>query len=213
LLAIHTVPAHTSVLRHNPDSQGRMQAVDVRAPRGSRVLAPLPGSVTHTMCPDTPELPGCQIRGFLRLPNGTLMPFVLAHLQRGSFPTEGQFFSKGGLLGTVEFWEQHPRFTHVHWAFRQPGDDFERIFVPPPANIPILRAFELCGPPPMNFAGVRGVSVSEAEDLQETEVEDSEAVEHGDIEVLDKDFAQDAEAIAEAFEHGEARRLLDEEVK
>jgi hypothetical protein len=186
-----------------------MQAVDVRAPRGSRVLAPLPGSVTHTSCLDTPKLPGCQIRGFLRLPNGTLMPFVLAHLQRGSFKTEGQFFSKGDLLGTVEFWEQHPRSTHVHWAFRQPVD----TFLPPPANIPVLRAFELCGPSPMSFAGVRGVSVSEAEDLQETEVEDSEAVEHSDIEVLDEDFAEDAEAIAEAFEHGEEARLLEEEAK
>jgi hypothetical protein len=186
-----------------------MQAVDVRAPRGSRVLAPLPGSVTHTSCLDTPLLPGCQIRGFLRLPNGTLMAFVLAHLQRGSFKTEGQFFSKGATLGTVEFWEQHPNSTHVHWAFRQPGD----TDMPPPANIPILRAFELCGPPPMSFAGVRGVSVSEAEDLLEPEVEDSEAVEHGDIEVLDKDFAQDAEAIAGAFEHGEEARLLEEESK
>jgi hypothetical protein len=65
----------------------------------------------------------------------------------------------------------------------------------------------------MSFAGVRGVSVSEAEDLQETEVEDSEAVEHSDIEVLDEDFAEDAEAIAEAFEHGEEARLLEEEAK
>jgi len=186
-----------------------MQAVDVRAPRGSRVLAPLPGSVTHTSCLDTPLLPGCQIRGFLRLPNGTLMPFVLAHLQRGSFPTEGQFFQKGSTLGTMAFWEQHPRFTHVHWAFRDPGD----TRLPPPANIPILRAFELCGPPPMSFARVRGVSVSDAEDLTEIEVEDSEGVEHGDIEVLEEDFAQDAEAIAEAFEHGEEARLLEEEAK
>ena len=186
-----------------------MQAVDVRAPAGSRVLAPLPGSVTHTSCVDTPKLPGCQIRGFLRLPNGTLMPFVLAHLQQGSFPTEGQFFSKGGLLGTVEFWEQHPKFTHVHWAFCEPGE----TRLPPPASIPILRAFELCGPPPMHFAAARGVSVSEAEDLQEAEVEDAEAAEHGDIEVLEEDFLQDAEAISEAFEHGEARQLLDEEIK
>lgn len=208
MLAIHTVPAHTSVFRHNPSPNGPL-AVDVRAPRGSRVLAPLPGRVTHTSCLDTPRLPGCQIRGFLRLPNGTLMPFVLAHLQRGSFKTEGQFFSKGDLLGTVEFWEQHPNSTHVHWAFRQPGD----TFLPPPANIPILRAFELCGPPPSGGSHkALGVSESDAEDLQETEVEDSEAIEHGDIEVLDKDFAQDAEAIAEAFEHGEAGRL-DEEVK
>ena len=186
-----------------------MQAVDVRAPRGSRVIAPLPGSVTHTSCVDTPRLPGCQIRGFLRLPNGTLMPFVLAHLQRGSFPTEGEFFGKGDLLGTVEFWEQHPRFTHVHWSFREPGD----TNLPPPANISIVRAVELCGPPPMSFAGPVGVSQKDAEDLQKIEVENSEAVEHGDIEVLDKDFAQDAEAVAAAFEHGEARRLLVEGVK
>ena len=209
MLAIHTVPAHTSIFRHNPDLQGRMQAVDVRAPRGSRVLAPCPGSVRHTSCPDTPTRPGCQIRGFVRLPSGALMPFVLAHLQHGSHPTMGQFFRKGGLLGTVEFWEQRSQFTHVHWAFRRPGDRG----MPPPANIPILRAFELCGPPPMSFAGAQGVSAGEAEDLTETEVEDSEAVEHGDIEVLEKDFSQDAEAVAEAFEHGQEARLLEEEAK
>ena len=55
--------------------------------------------------------------------------------------------------------------------------------------------------------------MSEAEDLQEAEVEDAEAAEHGDIEVLEEDFLQDAEAISEAFEHGEARQLLDEEIK
>ena len=209
MLAIHTVPAHTSIFRHNPNPQGGMQAVDVRAPAGSRVIAPLPGSVTHTMCPDTPALPGCQIRGFLRLPSGALMPFVLAHLQQGSFPTVGQFFSKGGRLGTMEFWEQHPQFTHVHWAFRQPGD----TNLPPPSNIPILRAFELCGPPPVSFAAPRGISESEVEDLEEIEVEDSEVVEHGDIEVLEEDFSQDAEAITEAFERGEEARRLGEEVK
>jgi hypothetical protein len=85
--------------------------------------------------------------------------------------------------------------------------------MPPPANIPILRAFELCGPPPMSFAEAQGVSAGEAEDLTETEVEDSEAVEHGDIEVLEKDFSQDAEAVAEAFEHGQEARLLEEEAE
>jgi hypothetical protein len=186
-----------------------MLAVDVRAPAGSIVLTPLPGSVTHTMCPDTPLLPGCQIRGFVRLPSGVLMPFVLAHLRPGSFLTDGTFFQKGQVLGRMASWEQHPASTHVHWAFRDPGDPN----LPPPANIPILRAFELCGPPPVSFASARGIPVSEVEDLVEIEVEDSEVVEHGDIEVLEEDFSEDAEAVAEALEHGEEARLVEEEVK
>ena len=85
--------------------------------------------------------------------------------------------------------------------------------MPPPANIPVVRAFELCGPPPVSFASARGIPVSEVEDLVEIEVEDSEVVEHGDIEVLEEDFSEDAEAVAEAFEHGEEARLVEEEVK
>jgi hypothetical protein len=144
------------------------------------------------MCPDTALLPGCQIRGFLRLPNGSLMPFVLAHLQQGSFPTVGQFFRKGATLGKMEHWEQHPPATHVHWAFRQPGD----TVMPPPATLPIVKAFELCGPPPVRHGMARAVSEIDAEDVTAIDAEDSVA--HGDIEVLDEEFEFDAEA----FEQG-----------
>jgi hypothetical protein len=194
MLSIDTVPAHTSAIRHNPSPNGPL-AVDVRAPAGSIVLAPCPGQVKHTSCPDTASLPGCQIRGFLRLPNGREMPFVLAHLQRGTFPTTGQFFRKGAILGRMAFWEQHPASTHVHWGFRQPGDNF----MPPPANIPIIRAFQLCGPPPVRPGMALAVSEINAEDATEIDAEDAEDyVPHGDIDVLDEEFEFDAEA----FEQG-----------
>lgn len=73
----------------------------------------------------------------------------------------------------MEFWEQHPRSTHVHWAFRKPGDNL----MPPPANIPIVRAFELCGPAPRRFDRAPDVSEIDAADF-----------EHGDIEVLEEEF-------------------------
>jgi hypothetical protein len=38
-------------------------------------------------------------------------------------------------------WDKHPESTHVHWAFCTPGDNLK----PPPANIPVVKAFELCG--------------------------------------------------------------------
>ena len=203
MLGIQTVPASRRVRRHDPSPDG-MLAVDVYAPAGSRILAPLPGRVSVTSCPDTASLPGCQIRGFLKLPNGTLMPFVLAHLQQGSFPMTGRFFRKGEILGRMERWEQHPNSTHVHWAFRNPGD----TVMPPPANIPVVRSFELCGPAPRRFARAMHVSEIDAEDLLEIDAEDSEDFEQGDIEVLDEDFEQDAEA----FEHGPSG-LLDEEAE
>ena len=187
MLAIHTVPAARRVQRHNPSPRGPL-AVDVYAPPGSIVLAPLPGKVVHTSCPDTPKLPGCQIRGFLTLPDGGGMPFVLAHLQRGTFPTTNMTFRKGATLGRMERWEQHPNATHVHWAFRSPGDNQ----MPPPANIPVVRAFELCGPAP------GGVPVMD-EAVPEIDPENPDFFEHGDIEVLDEEFEFDAEA----FGHGE----------
>jgi hypothetical protein len=201
LLAIHTVPASRRVRRHNPSPEGP-QAVDVYAPAGSRILAPLPGRVSVTSCPDTASLPGCQIRGFLRLPDGRLVSFVLAHLQRGSFPPPGTFFQKGEILGRMALWEQQPNSTHVHWAFRNPGDSR----MPPPANIPVVRAFELCGPAPKRFAKALEVMEIDAEELLEIDANESEDFEHGDIEILDEDFEDDAEA----FEHVPPERLIEE---
>jgi hypothetical protein len=142
----HVVPATKFVILHNPGPNGEKLAADIFAPAGSIVLAPLGGKVEDTSCPDTPTLPGCQIRGYLLVPgkDGKRLPFVAAHLQRGSFPAEGQTFTKGQTIGKIERWEQHPASTHTHWAFRQPGDSQ----MPPPATIPVLKAFELCGPPP-----------------------------------------------------------------
>ena len=125
------------------------------------------------------------------------MPFVLAHLQPGTFPNPGQTFKKGATLGRMEHWEQNPGSTHVHWAFRNPGDSG----MPPPANIGILTAFELCGPPPRR-------SSARDLDVAEIEAEDSEDFEHGDIEVLDEEFEYDAED----FEDGDLEEL-DEESK
>jgi hypothetical protein len=208
LLAIQTVPASRKVRRHN-FSDGIPQAVDVYAPTGSRVLAPLPGQVRLVSCPDTPALPGCQIRGFLRLPGGGGMPFVLAHLRQGTFPTNGMTFQKGATLGRVEFWEQHPNSSHVHWAFRNPGD----TRMPPPANISIVRAFELCGPAPRRAEIALAVSEIDAEDLPKIDTEDlpeidTEVFDHGPIEVLEEEFEFDADA----FEQGDFdAEVLDEE--
>jgi hypothetical protein len=195
MLAMHTVPASRRVRRHSPTPNGPL-AVDVYARAGSIIVAPLPGKVVFTSCPDSPTLPGCQIRGFLRLPDGRGMPFVLAHLQPGTFPREGQTFRKGATLGRMEHWEQHPGSTHVHWAFRNPGESV----MPPPASIPVLRAFELCGPAPTR-------SVMEL-DVAEIEAEDSEDFEHGDIEVVVEEFEYDAED----FEDGDLEES-DEESK
>jgi hypothetical protein len=71
--------------------------------------------------------------------------------------------------------------------------------MPPPATIGIVRAFELCGPPPRKSA--------RALDVAEIEVEDSEDFEHGDIEVLDEEF----EFNAEEFEHGDFDVLEEKE--
>jgi len=49
--------------------------------------------------------------------------------------------------------------------------------MPPPANIPIVRAFELCGPAPRRFDRAPDVSEIDAADF-----------EHGDIEVLEEEF-------------------------
>ena len=193
MLAIHTVPAARRVKRHNPSPNGPL-AVDVYAPPGSSILAPLPGRVVSASCPDSPTLPGCQIRGFFRLPDGRGMPFVPAHLQQGSFPAEGQTFKKGATLGKMERWEQNPRSTHVHWGFRTPGDRS----MPPPANIPVIMAFELCGATP-----TRSVMVL---DVAEIEAEDSEDFEHGDIEELDEEFEYDAED----FEDGDLEEVEEE---
>jgi hypothetical protein len=127
-------------------------------------------------------MPGCQIRGFLRLPDGRGMPFVLAHMQRETSLTTGMIFLKGETLGKMELWEQHPTATHVHWAFRTPGDNL----MPPPANIAVLKGFELCG---------LGPQESDL-DVPEIDAEDSEDFEHGDIEVLVEEFEYDAEDFA-----------------
>ena len=207
---METVPASRRVTRHN-FSNGVPQAVDVYAPPGSKVLAPLPGQVSHVSCPDSPALPGCQIRGFFRLPNGAFMPFVLAHLQQGTFPRQGAFFRKGQTLGKIERWEQHPASTHVHWAFRQPG---ERN-MPPPANMSVVRAFELCGSSPRRARIALDVSEIDAQDLSRMDAgdlpeSDDEAVEHGSIEVVEEEFEVDAEA----FERGDLdEEVLDEEDK
>ncbi|HET7270973.1 MAG TPA: hypothetical protein VFI90_07770 [Rubrobacter sp.] len=71
--------------------------------------------------------------------------------------------------------------------------------MPPPANIPIDRAFELCGPAPMTFAIALEVSEMDDENLERINAEDSEDhVEHGEIEVLDEDFADDAKSFENA---------------
>jgi hypothetical protein len=113
-------------------------------------------------------------------------------------------FQKGEILGRIEHWEQHPNSTHVHWAFRNPGD----TQMPPPANISIVRAFELCGPAPQRSVKALAVSEVNDEDLLEIDAEESEDFEHGDIEVLDEEFEFDAEA----FEQGDFdAEVLDEE--
>ncbi len=128
--------------------------------------------IVFTPCPDSASLPGCQIRGFLRLSDGRGIPLVLAHLQQRTFPTTRMTLQKGATLGRMERWEQHPRSTYVDCAFRDPGDSL----MPPPANIPVVRAFELCGPVLMMSASALDVPEIDAEDF-----------EHGDIEELDKE--------------------------
>lgn len=196
MLAIHkVVPDSKRVILHNPSPKGPL-AVDVYASPGSKILAPLPGKVVHTSCPDTPSLPGCQIRGFLRLPGGGGLPFVLAHLQPGTFPPKGKIFKKGAILGKMELWEQHPNATHVHWAFRTPRDKI----MPPPATIPVVKGFELCG----LGSSLGPQKAARALDVQEIDAEDSEDfVQHGDLEVLDEEFEYDAEE----FEQGDLEVL------
>jgi hypothetical protein len=137
-----TVPAATSVIRHGKSRQGKL-AADVFARAGSIVLAPANGRVVAAGCPDDKNHPGCQIRGFLTRPDGQKMGFVLAHLRRGTFPKEGETFRKGQTIGKMAFWEQFPRSTHVHWSFKRPGTG-----MPPKANMNVLRAFDMLGPPP-----------------------------------------------------------------
>jgi len=57
--------------------------------------------------------------------------------------------------------------------------------MPPPANIPTVRAFELCGPTPRRFDRALDVSEIDAGNLQEIDAADFE---HGDIEVLEEEF-------------------------
>lgn len=155
-----TVPAARRVIRHNPSGQGKL-AADVFAEPGSVVLAPLPGRVVRAGCPDTQKLPGCQILGFLTLPDGREMGFAAAHFQRGTHPEAGDTFEKGDVLGVIARWEQRPRSSHVHWSFRRPGEGR----MPPPADINILEAFELCGDPPQETAGLADVPAEEMDEV------------------------------------------------
>jgi hypothetical protein len=92
-----------------------------------------------------------------------------------------KIFQKGEILGKMELWEQHPASTHVHWAFRTPGDNL----MPPPANIAVVKGFKLCGIGPLSSTEDLGVP--------EIDPEDPEYYEHGNLEVLDEEFEYDAE--------------------
>jgi hypothetical protein len=134
-----TVPAARFVILHGQSTNGKL-AADVYADAGSIVLAPADGRVVFAGCPDTALLPGCQLRGFLKLPDGRELGFVAAHLQRATFLEQGMSFHKGQTLGKIALWEQKPRSTHVHWSFKSPGTG-----MPPKANIPLLSVFNMLG--------------------------------------------------------------------
>jgi hypothetical protein len=158
------VPASRFVILHDPSPEGKL-AVDVFANAGSIVLAPADGRVVFAGCPDTAGLPGCQIRGFFKLPDGRELGFVIAHLQRGTFPRPGMTFRKGQTIGKVALWEQKPRSTHTHWAFKDPGTG-----MPPRANIAVLRAFNMLGPAPRRTQRAEAVPQLAAEESEHEEI-------------------------------------------
>jgi hypothetical protein len=123
------VPASGTQAVHN---EGR--AIDVFAKPGSGFFAPAPGRIVEAHWVGTPDLPGGQIRGVLRMKGDGEIGFVAAHLRNyrkaGSFP-------EGAKLGVIVPWPKHPNSAHVHIAFNT-GD-----VPPPPANIGVLKAFNL----------------------------------------------------------------------
>lgn len=136
-----TIPASTGQKVHNtPAMEGG--AVDIYAPQGSNVLAPGRGRVVDVLNLSTQDLPGWQIRGFMTRPDGLEVPFVIAHLQEGSFPRAGATFRKKEVIGSVQYWRSHPRSTHAHWSFRRAGTKQ----LPPPGNVKVLGVFTRFGP-------------------------------------------------------------------
>jgi hypothetical protein len=174
----HTVPATRFVKLHGPSPQGKL-AADVYANRGNIVLAPADGRVVFAGCPDTPRLPGCQIRGFLTLSDGREMGFVLAHLIPGTFVRAGHTFRKGQVIGKMAFWEQHPKATHVHWSFKRPGEG-----MPPKANIPVLTAFDMFGPAPNRTFHGEAVPQFAAEESAQLVEEERLAVQESEHEAI-----------------------------
>ena len=180
----HTVPATRFVRLHGPSPQGKL-AADVYANHGNIVLAPADGRVAIAGCPDSPRLPGCQIKGFFTLPDGSEMGFVLAHLIPGTFVPQGHSFRKGQVLGKMAFWEQHPKSTHVHWSFKQPGTG-----MPPKANISVMAAFNLLGLPPprtLHKEAVPHFVVEESAQLAEEDRLAARESEHEAIPVLEEE--------------------------
>jgi hypothetical protein len=108
--------------------------MDVFGRPGSGFFAPAPGRIVEAHWVGTADLPGGQIRGVLRTKGGGEIGFVAAHLRNyrkgGSFP-------KGAKLGVIAPWRNHPKSAHVHISFRT-GEG-----APPPANIGVLKAFNL----------------------------------------------------------------------
>jgi hypothetical protein len=180
----HTVPATRFVRLHGPSPQGKL-AADVYANRGNIILAPADGHVVLEQCLDSPQLPGCQISGFLTLSDGREMGFVLAHLIPGTFVRAGNTFRKGQVLGKMAFWEQRPKSTHVHWSFRHPGTG-----MPPKANIPVMAAFNLLGLPPprtLHKEAVPHFVVEESTQLAEEDRLAAQESEHEAIPALEEE--------------------------
>jgi murein DD-endopeptidase MepM/ murein hydrolase activator NlpD len=185
MLPRDTVPATRFVKLHNKGPAGLMRAADVFGRRGNIILAPANGRVVFNGCPDDALHPGCQIRGFVILPDGREMGFVLAHLMPGMFVRPGQTFRKGQTIGRMAFWEQRPFSTHVHWAFNRPGTG-----MPPPANMSVLAAFNALGPPPPRTLRLPAVPYFAAEESAQLAEEDRLVVqesEHGEIPALEEE--------------------------
>jgi hypothetical protein len=142
MLPRDTVPNSTRAIVHKtpirPDG-----AVDIYAPPGSFVLAPGDGFVTDVQDLKPHDLPGWQIRGRIRRPDGKEVPYVLAHLTVDTHPPKGGSFRKGQVIGWVARWPEHPKSAHAHWSFRKVGDT-----LPPPGNVSVMGAFERFGRAP-----------------------------------------------------------------